>query len=400
MLAMVGPRDIARSLSAARKAWLLSHHQLAVRANIPERDVRVAERSARVDASALAALAGALGGSLDDLLSGREFWAAPAIALKSVSNVIDPADVQSGISRVAPAAREVSALAAHLALPDLWASRGRALGPTGLFGPPVEQAEHLAALVRNKLRIGRWEPLSSIRSTMASLGVATFYTAFATDEIDGAMWQSRGSAPCVAVNARSRRGLLTAFRMTFAHELCHALFDRPKSGDAGRIDTRSQRSSELEQRANAFAAYFLAPRAAVRRFLGDAGISRGNVPTAQHLLALSLHFGVGVEAMAWHLVHCGYWTEDTVAGHSDLRSPHFASIDDRDLRPTDAEALVAVERRGHLLDLATQALAEGKISVARWRELLILPATSDWKLILAERHVAPDSEHYVAQAAA
>jgi len=347
----------------------------------------------------LAALASALGGSLDDLLQGRDFWAAPAIALKSISNVIDVADVQGGISRVAPVARDFAALATHMELPDLWSSRGAALGPTGISGPPVEQAEKLAALVRAKLGLGRVEPVASIRSAMASLGIATFYTGFASEEIDGAMWRSRDTPPCVVVNARSRRGLLTAFRMTFAHELCHALFDRPKRGDAGLVDTRTPRGSALEQRANAFAAYFLAPRNAIRRFIADSGLRHKDVPSAQSLLALSLHFGVGVEAMAWHLVHCGYWTEETVLANRDLRSPQFASADDRELRPTEAESLVPVERRGLLLDLATRAFANEQISAARLRELLSLPITSNWKLLLTERHVAPDTEHHVDWAA-
>jgi hypothetical protein len=40
-------------------------------------------------------------------------------------------------------------------------------------------------------------------------------------------------------------------------------------------------------------------------------------------------------------------------------------------------------------------LTQERISVARWRELLRLEPLSDWRLLLAERHVEPDTEHYL-----
>lgn len=48
-----------------------------------------------------------------------------------------------------------------------------------------------------------------------------------------------------------------------------------------------------------------------------------------------------------------------------------------------------------MLDLATQALAQNKLTVGRWRELLKLEATGDWRLLLRERHIEPESEHYL-----
>ncbi len=66
--------------------------------------------------------------------------------------------------------------------------------------------------------------------------------------------------------------------------------------------------------------------------------------------------------------------------------------------PTLGEQLVPLERRGLVLDLATQALERQTISVARWREVLRLGPFGDWRLILEERHVTLDAEHRLAAA--
>jgi Zn-dependent peptidase ImmA (M78 family) len=391
---MISASRIAQSLASARAAWGLSQRQLAFRAGISEAEVRTAERSGRAELSTLMSLASALGGTLDDLLAGHRFWVAPALALKSASGLADPAVLIQGLSRASAAARDYQALASLLELPELWKERGARLGPLGVEEPVLVQAEQLAERVREELG-NPLEPFASVRTAMARLGVATFFTEFAAEEVDGATWRVASSPPCVVANARARSGLVTAARMTFAHELCHALFDRPRQGDVGLVEVRTPRSTAQEQRANAFAAWLLAPREAVRRFLQESGLRPGQVPTQQHLLSLSLHFGMGVEAMANHLVSCGYWTREAVWKNRGLRSPRFASIDDHELHPTPVEALVALERRGALLDLATQALDQGRLTVGRWRELLGLDAMSDWRLLLQERHIEIDTEHYL-----
>lgn len=386
-------KQIATSLSTARKAWNLTQQQLAQRAGVLPTEVRTAERTGRVEASTLASLVGAMGGALDDLFSGATFWAAPAIALKSASHEADPATLMQGLVQVSTAARDYHALSRFLGLPDWWAQRGAKLGPLNVEGNVVAQAEVLAGRARKELG-NPVDPIASVRAAMSRFGIATFFTQFASDAVDGATWIAAKAPPNVVVNAKARGGLVTASRMTFAHELCHALFDRPKSGDFGHVEIRGTRNSDLEKRANAFAAYFLAPRLGVRRFLREAGLGTNEPPTQQHLLSLSLHFGMGVEAMAHHLVNCGYWSEAIMLRNRVQRSPPFASTDDREQRPTSGQGLVSLERRGDLLDVANIALVQKKITTGRWRELLGLSATSNWRLILEERDIVLDDEHY------
>jgi Zn-dependent peptidase ImmA (M78 family) len=150
---------------------------------------------------------------------------------------------------------------------------------------------------------------------------------------------------------------------------------------------RAEGGEARERRANAFAAYFLAPRAAVNQFLADRHLGPTERPTGQHLRALCLHYGIGAEAMAWHLVNCGRWEKDDVLRNRGQVAPPFASEDDRELRASPIEQQVPVERRGLVLDLATQALEQRLITVARWREMVALPRTSSWPALLSERSV-------------
>ena len=356
-------------------------------------EVIEAERTGRVPVRVLAELSTALGGTLDDLLSGRAFWEAPGIALKAVDDV-ERGQLIVGLARVAAAMRDHRALAETLRKPDLWAQRGNLLGPRAVEGELVVQAEKLAKEVRLKLD-NPIAPLASVRDVLAQLGVVTFFTQFPDEEVDGAMLRFKDASPCVVVAASSSRvGLTTAIRMTLAHELCHALYDRPKAGATGRVDRRSgSGGSKLDRRASAFAAHLLAPREGVQRFLSDGGVQ--GKPSEQVLLGLSRHFGLGVQAMAFHLVHLRLWEEDDVRRHEGLRSAPFRSTDDRELESTAAEGRIPLERRGVLLDLATEALAAGQISLGRWQELLRITSEGDTKALLEERHVSVSREHYL-----
>jgi hypothetical protein len=353
---------------------------------VAEVQLRTAERSGRADAGVLSRLAQALGGSFDDLLSGRQFWAAPALAFKSASAFFEPSILRARIAALAAAANTYQGLATFLDIPDLWRQVGSQLGPRGVSHDVVAQAEEGARDIRNRLHAGD-QPIASIRAFASRLGVVSFLADFGEEAIDGLMWKEAGTAaPRIGANVAARAGLITALRMTLAHELCHALFDRPKAGYDGLAERRTDDAVGREQRANAFAAYLLAPRGAVLATLGQLGWKHHDIPTPQQLLSLSRHFGMGVEALAYHLVNCGVWPRDQ-AQRYQMSTPPASGEDNRELNCSNAERAVPLERRGVVLDLATQALAQQKISVGRWREIVDVPLHADWPLILAERHV-------------
>jgi hypothetical protein len=378
---MLKPAEIGRFLIEARETWGLARDDLGGLAGLDAAVIELAETGA-ADASDVAEIAAALGGTLDDVLAGRRFWTAPAAAFKNAPLGVDRSSVRAALLRVAAAARSLDVLREILGLPNVWSERGAALSPVAVTGDVTAQAEALAGEVRRQLD-NVLEPISSVRDTMAHFGIATFLSDFGTDRVDGMTWRATHGSPSAAANVAARGGKRTAIRMTFAHELCHALFDGSRLEPMGVLESRgTERGDLLEQRANAFAAYFLAPRRAVADFLRDRGLGQGDKPTAQDLVASSRHFGMGVEAMGWHLVNCGAWARDDVHTHQRLATQEFPGDDDAENHPLPEASIVPLERRGQVLDLAALALSRDQITVARFREIVGLGLGSPWQRLL------------------
>jgi hypothetical protein len=265
---MVTAGEIAAFLEEARAAWSIDEASLAARARLDPSAMPAVLRG-EADLSDLAAVARALGGTLDDLLTRRRFWEAPAVAFKSAPSTFELPLVRAALLRISSVARDRAVLADLLALPELEAG-GPTLAPVPVADGVTAQAEDLARRARQALA-NESEPIASVREAMRRLGVSTFLTDFATESVDGMMWRDESGRACAAANVRARGGKLTALRMTFAHDLCHAVFDGTRLRPFGLVEARSDRDA-LEQRADAFAAHFLAPRGAVLRFLHGRGL--------------------------------------------------------------------------------------------------------------------------------
>ncbi|MFO0608791.1 MAG: ImmA/IrrE family metallo-endopeptidase [Polyangiales bacterium] len=379
---MISGPQIGELLSEAREAWALDAASLAARAGLDAETVDEALRG-DVDVSDLDAIVRALGGTIDDLLAGRRFWVAPSVAFKSAPGEFESALVRSALLRVASAARDRAALTALLSLPDPPLRTASELSPIAPTEDVAGQAEELARAVRSHLGNER-DPILSVRDAMRTLGVWTFVTDFGVSTVDGMLWRDAEGRSCAVANSQARGAKLSALRMTFAHELCHALFDGTRSEVYGLVESRSERGEIHERRANAFAAHLLAPRVSVLAFLRERGLSDAERPTAADVRALSDHFQMGVEAMAGHLVSCRRWERADMHRFRDLWTRDAIGPDNRECHPNDLEARVPLERRGEVMALATVALERGAISVGRWRELLDLDGSGDWRGLLDE----------------
>ena len=374
-------------LAEARAAWSIDEADLAARAALDVETVRAALRG-EADASDIADVARALGGTLDDVLAGTRFWEAPAVAFKTAAARFELPLVRASVLRVSATARDRAALAAMLDLP---APAVADLEPVPLAEDVTAQAQALAERVRRALGRGR-SAIASVRQAMRRLGIPTFLTDLGSEVVDGLTWRDDAGRACVAANASARGGKLTALRMTFAHELCHALFDGKKLAAFGVIEQRPERAEGIEQRANAFAAHLLAPRGAVLRFLRERGLREGEKPSPVHVRALSEHFAMGTSAVAGHLVSCGVWDKRDMGHYAWLFARDAVGEDNAELHPSDAESIVPIERRGDVLELASMALERGVITVGRWREVLGLRADSEWRRLLDEQLSGHDVE--------
>jgi Zn-dependent peptidase ImmA (M78 family) len=157
-------------------------------------------------------------------------------------------------------------------------------------------------------------------------------------------------------------------RFTLAHELCHHLKDL--SADGTTVDEKDEERASFsletpptEKRAKAFAAMLLAPEDALHGQLGPPRSLGHELSPARQLVRKARHlFGMGFEAMAWHLHNLGYLRyRETV--EALLRAPDQDEVGGFE---TDT-SLDGLERR------AREALYGDLISEARYRELLGLP---------------------------
>ncbi len=158
----------------------------------------------------------------------------------------------------------------------------------------------LASRTRQNLGLHPEEPIASLGSLVEDdLGIPLVQDELPQD-IAGATLQS-GDARGIVVNIAGRNFNTWSSRLTIAHELGHLLWDPEDSLDALMVDTNDrldeppwEAKSYVEQRANAFAIEFLAPRAAIRKHF-DPGSPPGNIRD------FMVEFGVSFTAARYHI---------------------------------------------------------------------------------------------------
>lgn len=220
----------------------------------------------------------------------------PAIA------ALDPAVLMFG--GVSPsisdtdASRLVQFLAKHLngteteALAKLVDDRG-----ANLAIAPYEEGYELAQDVRDELGIPVEEREVNVRRLLHDLQIEVQEVMLETDSVRGVAIAGPSFSPAILVNMtspfnKSREGQ----NFTLAHEFCHILFDRTRAKRLSHV-SGPWTSLRTEQRANAFAAMFLASRVATRAVLREHGVE-GTKMAAQALQ-------IGHSALIEHLYNLG-----------------------------------------------------------------------------------------------
>lgn len=274
-------------------------------------------------------------------------------------------------------------------------------------GTPFEQGEDLARAARNALGLGS-APVPSMVGLFHDLGITLAWTDpdELDQDIDAASVRTPRPATLVNLGAGGAEPWWRT-RMTLAHELCHVLFDfgegagtaflfspRPRAvahgsaslGRPRRALRLPQDLEQMERRANAFAAHFLAPAEGVRETVGA-------LPSTsdQAINAVCQRFQIG-----------------RITTVNQLTSTYRLSTEERramlDRRPSenlpkhhpDAAARPGI-RAGRLQDLVIQALSAGRIGGVRARRYLGLalsdPLPSDPALSEAARAPIHTPEH-------
>lgn len=174
---------------------------------------------------------------------------------------------------------------------------------------PYEEGYDLAEEVREEIGVSVAERDVDVHRILNDLGVKIEEVSLDTDSVRGVAIAGPGFAPAILVNMNSVfNQTLAGRKFTLAHELCHILFDRTRARKLSHV-SGPWTAPRTEKRANAFAAMFLASRAATREVLREYGKDK----TRDAAYALQL----GHSAFVEHLYNLGLIDE---AEREQLRS--------------------------------------------------------------------------------
>jgi Zn-dependent peptidase ImmA (M78 family)/transcriptional regulator with XRE-family HTH domain len=251
----------------------------------------------------------------------------------------------------------------------------------------IRQGERLAELERGRLKLGEG-PIPELAGVLEPQGLRLVEIPL-PENISGIFLHDLryGLSIIVNENHHPRRKVFS-----YAHEYCHVLVDRDRTGMVSRIENREELS---EVRANAFAAAFLMPEGGVRAFvraLGKGEPSRsvlqafdeaGALEAQKRIEAgsqdlqvydvvhLAHHFGVSYEMALYRLLNLKLLSEEEHRHLAEQRE--MANTIRRYLGPDPQEkAPERREFRHKLLVLALEAFRREAISRGKLKELCAL----------------------------
>jgi Zn-dependent peptidase ImmA (M78 family)/DNA-binding XRE family transcriptional regulator len=282
-------QDLGARIARARERLGLSQAELAERVELSQSAISRIETGGRgVDSLELAAIADALDASVLDLLEAEplaeelrvaarlEDVSEPALADRAVNRVMDVVRLERLLDELGePQSPPVDA-------PRLQVQSGR---------PATEQGRRLAERVRTLWELGD-DPLPP---NLFSLVEDRTGLAVALEPLQEAIAGLCARLDDFSLALIDSSATFGRQRFTVAHELCHFLVG---DGDRLIVDERLLgRRSVVEMRANSFAAHFLMPAKALRRYL------HGREVDEEVAIELQYTFGVSLDALLWHLLN-------------------------------------------------------------------------------------------------
>lgn len=375
----------ARKLRALREAAALTRAQMAELLDEDEATLTALEMSSStLDLELLERCARAFGMTVERLLSTDAAKAPAPLLFRSLNReVISELHTRRAhfalgdFLRTCGDLAELARLRARKGVPrSSLVERARKLIPVPDDDPALyRQAEQLAIDVRSWLALGDGPIASMVDVIEHRLNVPIVWST--PDEvdanIDGA--STIEPIPAVLVNLVGGRERWWRTRMTLAHELCHLLFDALPDAehhrmvmfsphrDGSRAAHGRDRSyplpdvlERMERRANAFAAYFLAPGKAIRRLVPHSDA------TSEHAVTLLCQqFAIGRVTAVNQLHHVWSLSKHERARMLDRAGEQALPYEHPDAGVPSGRA----PRCATLLDWVDDALAHGWIGKVR-----------------------------------
>lgn len=289
-------------LRKARNDLGFSIDEVALEAGWTKHRLEQLEASDDPDVSEALTLTDLYGVDVDALLDDEGSPSIPVSALLRAQQADISARARFAITAAASVARDARRLRDALGHEDTWAKLESFQHRPESDDPG--EAEALAEHVRSRLDLGD-KVIGSVSALAADLGVLVLWAELDRDVDAISMANEELGGLIVANTAGQHMGSGCQRRITLAHELCHVLFDRPRMANldrfcvTGSVDENHEHRDNIERRARAFPAYFLAPRAAVARIWSAGG------PPAEKVADVMRTFGLGYDATRHHLHFLG-----------------------------------------------------------------------------------------------
>ena len=264
----LAPRAATVPISVVNESWKLTQADVAEALDLSRSAISEMEAGRRrVSGLELHRLAYLYGRDMSDFLRGDfEQQGAVAALFRRHPNVAFDACAMDSLRHCMALSREAANLERTLGrsprstkIPDY------SEAPPGSRWAAVEEGSAAATAERRRLGMESG-PLPDMAGMLESQGVRTALVRL-PDNVSGVALMDQRSRFLVAAN---RSHSVTRRRFSFAHEYAHVVFDRRAEGT---VSHRGARDELREVRANAFAAAFLMPGAAVRSFVAD--LSKG-----------------------------------------------------------------------------------------------------------------------------
>ena len=364
---------IEQAFRSQRAALGVTRKQLATAASVDPKVVEYAENNAdRLALRDLEHLAFVLG--LDPAKLSVDERAGADEALGVRLRVLERDQAASGDTHLTPRtvlrfSEAASIIFAQSQLQD-WLDKPReaeGFQPSADYGYPTWLKGYgLAEHARQHLEIGL-EPIPSMRELVEHrLGIPIVQVELPT-AIAGATISSSGRRGIV-LNTTGANTNVWIRRTTLAHELAHMLFDPEPHLSSVRVDSyeRLKRDTEdpyysqgvVEQRANAFAVEFLAPREAVKQLVPDvARVKAEAIGRVMHT------FGIGRTAARYHVWNA-WWRQAELPSEPSIRATPTDEQKAAEDSLLDYFPIRAApeQRRGRLALLVTEAFDTGLIT--------------------------------------
>ncbi len=369
---------IGRNLKAAREIAGISQEVFAEKLGLSRATLSAIENGhVAVDSTKLIVASRALGRPINDFF--REEAEELALLYRAAEKVVPNENIRSRFRSFCEAYREIEEIVgvADNVLPP----------PEYPFTPhlhskPLQFPEQVAASERERLGLGKTEPIANLFTLLEENGVRILACEFGQEGLFGLSAYSKQFGPCILVNSNNT---IERQIFTLAHEYGHLLMHRNRYTNLSPV---ADAEEDLEIMANKFARFFLVPRAGLRDFLarntGERKMALADIVATKH------HFKVSLKMISRALLDEGrlleseqkdFWAKADQLGHSE-----FAPLDKSKLigdwkenrrfetlaRKAVLDEMISV---GKLSELLGQNLLETRSQVQAWRkELTFAPA--------------------------